>query len=155
MSYPIGAAILKRFWSAIGLLNPIALINSYWDRKTTRRYASGGIQLIEKALNQDRLERAVEIISEASKCADSPSSWLLSVFNRCNEDYSALVDTFQHLDQVCAAFKDDASPPKVKESATRQILTFLSRPTIRSFVDANQQRFPELWEFAKRQIIIA
>ena len=122
MNYPIGAAILKRCWSVIGLLNPTALINSYLDRKTTRRYASGGIQLIEKALNHGRLEMAAEIISEVSKCSVGPSSWLLAAHNKGN--YSALIDTFYHLDRVCAALKDDAFPPKVKEAVTRQLVAF-------------------------------
>ena len=47
----------------IGLINKVAtILVGHATCKATKRYASGGAQIVEKALNQERLDHSAKII---------------------------------------------------------------------------------------------
>ena len=129
--------------SLINIIVTIAV--AYATYKATKRYAAGRAQIVEKALNQERLDISAEIINQASKLSDAAEVTLLSAFVQGDSDkFSLLLDTFYDLELVCSLIQDNALPPKVKESALNRILNYLSTGNVLCFVEANKLTFPKL-----------
>ena len=117
----------------------------YATYKATKRYASGCAQIVENALNQERLDLSAEIINKESKHSDVTDVTLLSAFMQGDSAKSSfLLNTFQKLELVCALIQDDALPPKVKELALNRITKYLSTGNVLRFVEANKKTFPKL-----------
>ena len=108
-------------------------------------YASDGTQIVEKALEQERLSLAAEEINMAAKFSDVADVTLLSKYLGGDMDKFFLVsDVFNDLERVCALIRDDALLPEVKNYAHKQIVNYISNGRVRRFVEAHQQMFPEL-----------
>ena len=130
----------------------VTIVVAYATCKVTKRYASGGAQIVEKALNQERLDLSANIINKASKLSDVAEVTLLSTIVQGNLDkFSFLFNTFYDLELACSLIQDNALPPKVKESARNRILNYLSMVNVLRFVEANKQTFPELSDIAKSE----
>ena len=130
----------------LGILVSIAgIIVAYFIGK---RYSSGNVQIVDKALCHERLERAAEILSEALKCqehgADEIKKALLHLYNCEGAKYRILSDVFRDLEHVCALIHDNAIPPSMEKSARNEIRSFLSRSHINCFVNAYKETYPML-----------
>lgn len=130
----------------LGLINiVVTIVVAYLTCKVTKRYASGGAQIVEKALNQERLDLSAKIINQASKLSDVAEVTLLSAFAQGDSNkFSLVFNTFHDLELVCALIQDNALPPKVKESALNRILNYLSTGNVLRFVEAHKLTFPKL-----------
>lgn len=113
-----------------------------------RRYSSGNVQIVDKALCHERLERAAEILSEALKCqdygADEIKNALLHLYNCEGAKYHILSDVFRDLEHVCALIHDNAIPPSIEKSVRNEFRNYLSRAQIYCFVNAYKETYPML-----------
>ena len=137
----------------LGIIGTIGtIVVAYMQCKTTKRYTSSAAQIVKKALNQERLNHATEIINKASKLSDCAEATFLSAYIEGDVDkFSLLMDTFYDLEYVCVLLQDDVLPQKAKEFTCNQIVSYLSGKKVRSFVESNQQTYPKLWEFVKTE----
>lgn len=130
------------------VLGAVSMINS---NRTSRRYASGNVPIVNKSLDPARLEKAADVLSSIFREAGGiPAdadigACRLSVQNK--EGYAELCDVFHDLNNVCAIIQDDALPPKVKKTAKSLVNDYLSRAQVLCFAKMFEEKYASLQPF--------
>ena len=113
---------------------------------TSKRYASGIIDIVFTALDPMLLEKVARTLSRVSS-DNSPGSKNLNLHmreqdNECGEVWQ----TFFNLNILAELMSDDALPTRINECARHSIRNYLSRTQVRTFVNENKNMLHALYE---------
>ena len=146
MGFIIGCTLLEKLSIGNFVLSVVSLIIACVAIRTSKRYASGNIRIVDEALSDERLEKGATILSEETPGEGNVG---LKLYLSDANKYCALMMIFQELNNAALLVLDGSLPKNVCDGARACIARYLLRKQVLDFVSTNKDTFGGLYEIAK------
>ena len=130
--------------SVVGII--VSVVAIWVSHLTSKRYASGIIDIVFTALDPMLLEKVAKTLSKVSS-DDCPGNINLNLHMREQDnEYEMVWQVFFNLNMLAELMSDDALPTRINECARHSIRNYLSRKQVRTFVNENKVMLHALYE---------